>query len=274
MAGPNKSGKTRHSYVQFYPSDWLAGTARMPRLVKSVYFDICLYNWDKAEAVPESEVMLMLADLEVQGDAIVDALVKSKKLVRDNEGSVYCQRAIDEAERALGLWTAKSKGGKNKPESKENDRQKPATIIEESSQETSTTLPIEPEPEPEVEPEVDSPPTVEVVSQRESDPSLHGKWAQEVVEQWNTMAVSSGLTQVAKMVGKRPAMLKERISEHGHTAIIEAIKRIPESPFLTGVNDRMWKANFDWLIRPHSCAKLIEGGYHNQGEGIASAWRD
>lgn len=282
MASPKKSGKTRHSYVQFYPSDWLAGTARMPRLVKSVYFDICLYNWDKAEPVPESEIMLMLADLEAQGDAIVNALVRSKKLVRDEGGDVYCQRALDEARRALDMWTAKSKGGKNKPQYKENEGQNLPSDMQESSEESSATLPIEPEPEP--EPEIHNPPSGEVVSLGENDPVEGEEFpdldvadrakAGSIVVAWNKMARAHGLTQVAKMTGQRPSKLKARIRDHGVTAIVTGIDMIPKSPFLMGKNDRQWKANFDWLLRPDACTKLIEGGYHNDGEGVSSAWRN
>jgi hypothetical protein len=260
----NRSTKTRHSYVQFYPSDWLAGTARMPRLVKSVYFDICLYNWDKAEAVPESEVMLMLADLEVQGDAIVDALVKSKKLFRDDEGAVYCQRAIDEAERALGLWTAKSKGGKNKPESRENDRQKPATIIEESSQESLNDSPTEPEPEPEPEQKKE---IISIISKENDDDRISLVQSMKaqiegIVEAWNEMAVQYGLRQVVKLTREREIAIRQLISDFGVERLTAGIKDIGKAPYLTGANDRKWKASFDWVLKGGTALRLIEGDYH------------
>lgn len=87
------------------------------------------------------------------------------------------------------------------------------------------------------------------------------------------MARAAGLSQVVKMVGERPAHLKARIKDHGLETLIDAIRTIPDHPFLMGKNDRNWIANFDWLMRPAACAKLIEGGYA-QGEGIGSAWRD
>ena len=77
----------RHSYVPFYTSDWLAGTARMTRLHKSVYFDVCAYIWDTARPCPASELPLMLGDLP-GWERYVDDLVSAGKLVRSPDGSL------------------------------------------------------------------------------------------------------------------------------------------------------------------------------------------
>ena len=84
------------------------------------------------------------------------------------------------------------------------------------------------------------------------------------------MAATCGLRQVVKITDERRGRLKARVEEHGVEKIIEAIKTIPNFPFLLGNGPRGWKANFDWLLQPKSCVKLIEGGYE-EGEG-GSAW--
>lgn len=45
----------------------------------------------------------------------------------------------------------------------------------------------------------------------------------------------------------------------------EAIERIKASPFCSGKNDRGWRANFDWLIKPGTATKVLEGQYDGQG---------
>ena len=260
----NRSTKTRHSYVQFYPSDWLAGTARMPRLVKSVYFDICLYNWDKAEAVPESELMLMLSDLEVQGDAIVNALIKSKKLFRDHEGSVFCKRALDEAMRALDMWTAKSKGGKNKPSSRENDSQNGASIIKNSWQESLNDSSTEPESDPESDKKKE---IIGIISKENDDDRISliqsmKAQIEGVVEAWNELAVQYGLRQVVKLTREREIAIRQLISDFGVERLTGGIKDIGKAPYLTGANDRKWKASFDWVLKGGTALRLIEGDYH------------
>lgn len=279
------SNKHRHSFIAFYPSDWLAGTSRMTRLVKSVYFDVCVYNWEKAEAVPESEMVLMFADLEGQGEVIINALVKSKKLVRDDDGGVYNVRALEEAQKAFSLWKAKSDGGKAGKKTGEKPAsvtKTPSTLIKDKPKSAEENQNVELRDSSNEE--SGNPPSGEVFSPGENDPIPEpdspiideGGTAKNeaIVTAWNDMARKHGLTQVAKMTGERPKRLKVRISEHGVAAIVTGINTIPDSPFLMGKNDRGWKANFDWLVQPASCSKLIEGGYHNDGEGVSSAWRN
>lgn len=279
------SNKHRHSFIAFYPSDWLAGTSRMTRLVKSVYFDVCVYNWEKAEAVPESEMVLMFADLEGQGEVIINALVKSKKLVRDDDGGVYNVRALEEAQKAFSLWKAKSDGGKAGKKTGEKPAsvtKTPSTLIKDKPKSAEENQNVELRDSSNEE--SGNPPSGEVVSLGENDPVEGEEFpdldvadrakAGSIVVAWNEMARAHGLTQVAKMTGQRPSKLKARIRDHGVTAIVTGIDMIPKSPFLMGKNDRQWKADFDWLLRPDACTKLIEGGYHNDGEGVSSAWRN
>ena len=86
----------RHSYVRFYPSDWLAGTARLPRLHRSVYFDICCSIWDTALPCTALDVMMIVSDLP-NGQAIVDELIALGKLQRNEDGSISNRRALEQA---------------------------------------------------------------------------------------------------------------------------------------------------------------------------------
>lgn len=102
----------RHSFIAFYPSDWLGGTARMTRLHRSVYFDVCLYIWDKAEPCPATELPLMLGDIANWRDLIED-LLAAGKLVRSADGSLVNEKALAEGRKAYELWLKKSQGGKD-----------------------------------------------------------------------------------------------------------------------------------------------------------------
>lgn len=103
----------RHSFVAFYPSDWLAGTARLTRTHRSVFFDVCCYTWDTAKPCPPVELAVMVGDLK-NGMAVVDDLVAMGKLVRLDDGSVVNAKAMVEAEKAFGAWEKMSEGGKGK----------------------------------------------------------------------------------------------------------------------------------------------------------------
>ena len=151
----------RHSYVRFFPSDWLGGTARMTRMHRSVYFDVCCYIWDTAEPCPATELPLMLGDIPNWRDLVED-LVVARKLRRLDDGSLVNPKAMEEAELAFELWSKKSKGGKNGADKTNQKRaagspdgtpdSTPDGTGDGSKPKTSGTPVAEPEPEPEPEP--------------------------------------------------------------------------------------------------------------------------
>lgn len=119
----------RHSFIAFYPSDWLAGTARMARMHRSVYFDICCYIWDMNEPCPRTELPLMLGDIP-DWERYVDDLVASKKLIKNRDGSLSNAKAHAEARKAFDLWQRKSIGGKAGAEKTNNPKDKDTAPVE------------------------------------------------------------------------------------------------------------------------------------------------
>jgi hypothetical protein len=133
----------RHSFVAFYPSDWLAGTARLTRLHRSVFFDVCCYTWDTAKPCPPVELAVMVGDLK-NGATIINDLVSMGKLVRLDDGSVVNSKAMIEAEKAFAAWQKMSDGG-SKPKAKP-DTKPPRKGV---GKPQPNGHGIEPEPEPE-----------------------------------------------------------------------------------------------------------------------------
>ncbi len=76
---------------------------------------------------------------------------------------------------------------------------------------------------------------------------------------WNEL----GLKQIVKIPSdsRRGVMLKARIREYGVDAVLAAIGKVKDSPFLKGQNARSWVITFDWLIRPNNFIKVLEGNY-------------
>lgn len=109
-------GGSRHSYIRFYPSDWMAGTARLPRLLRSMYFDVCLHNWDYGDPMSRAEQTLVFAD--VPGwEAEIQKLIDMGKLRRTQGGGLYSDRAMNEAQysserRAISVASGKEGAAK------------------------------------------------------------------------------------------------------------------------------------------------------------------
>lgn len=102
-------------------------------------------------------------------------------------------------------------------------------------------------------------------------PEVTADLLNDLAAAWNDMARQHGLAQVSEVTAKRATMLRARINERwkadppGKWAAYLAA--IAASPFLRGENQRGWRANFDWAIRPDSPVRVAEGRYSLDGLG-------
>lgn len=77
--------------------------------------------------------------------------------------------------------------------------------------------------------------------------------------------------KVQKLTAKRRAALLARLRDVGGLdGWRAACRRAAQSPFLTGDNDRGWRADFDFLTRERSFTKLMEGAYDRKPSGPRS----
>ena len=88
--------------------------------------------------------------------------------------------------------------------------------------------------------------------------------ADKIPEIWNEN--SGKLPKVENPVSPiRQQKIKSAIKNHPEEKTwVEAIKRISESDFANGLNERSWVATFNWLIQPESIDKIIDGTYDNR----------
>jgi uncharacterized protein YdaU (DUF1376 family) len=92
-----------------------------------------------------------------------------------------------------------------------------------------------------------------------------------VLEAWNAMARGAGLRTVVKLTDQRRKRLLARIKDYTVDTMTEAIAAVPSRPFLMGQGPRGWKADFDFITRPDSVAKIMEGNYGERA-GKRSGW--
>lgn len=82
----------------------------------------------------------------------------------------------------------------------------------------------------------------------------------EVFEFWNSYDC---LPKIVKASKERKAKAKTRLADSFfRERWKEAVALIPASPFLLGQNDRGWKADIDWFLKPESLTRIIEGKYN------------
>lgn len=75
------------------------------------------------------------------------------------------------------------------------------------------------------------------------------------------------LSKVMGINGKRKIAVAARWKEHPDIDFFETyFKRVEDSEFLKGKNDRNWKATFDWLMNAANMDKVREGKYDTGGK--------
>lgn len=80
---------------------------------------------------------------------------------------------------------------------------------------------------------------------------------EKYIEKWNSLNINTVLT----IKNNRLKSLKARIEEYGEDNIIKAMDNITKSKFLKGENDRGWRIDIDWLLKPNNFPKVLEGNY-------------
>lgn len=134
------ANQARHSYVQFYPSDWLGGMGFMPPLTEWVYLQICLYNWDKCAAMPECEAAMRLSRHQ-DWHTDLNALISAGKVHKTHSGGLFVERAMLESQKSFDLWERKSRGGKSSKNQDDGDgrRKSAATVKKDTSKSVDKT---------------------------------------------------------------------------------------------------------------------------------------
>lgn len=73
--------------------------------------------------------------------------------------------------------------------------------------------------------------------------------------------------QVKEMTDKRKAAIKSFLSKHTESELYQVFDMAQDSDFLSGRNDRQWRASFDWIIKSANAVKILEGNYQNKNGG-------
>lgn len=87
---------------------------------------------------------------------------------------------------------------------------------------------------------------------------------EEIVNLFNSICFS--FPEVKKITDGRKKAIGARWREVGNVdAFREIFEAAEASPFLKGANDRSWRADFDWILKPANWTKISEGNYEARG---------
>ena len=84
----------------------------------------------------------------------------------------------------------------------------------------------------------------------------------EIFDFFNLTCIN--LPRVQLLNETRKKKINARISEVGFEKLKEILVDVSKSDFLNGKNERKWKADFDWILKPENFTKILEGNYKNK----------
>jgi 5-methylcytosine-specific restriction endonuclease McrA len=94
-----------------------------------------------------------------------------------------------------------------------------------------------------------------------------GGTPQGLVDAWNEHGTR--LRQMRRLTTARRDKALARLREFGLPVLVDAIRKLNDSPFATGNGSRGWVANFDWFVRAEEIpARILEGNYADETLGL------
>lgn len=83
-----------------------------------------------------------------------------------------------------------------------------------------------------------------------------------VVDEYTNLCIR--LSKPRKLTDQRKRAINSRIKEYDLETVFLVIKKVSESDFLNGENERKWFADFDWIFKPSNFVKILEDKYKNK----------
>ena len=281
-------------YMQFYFADYDADTAHLSTFEHGVYFLLIKAYWKSGRALADNDRRLaILAGLsqaewqEVRPDilpffAVADGLWVHKRI----EAELAKVRGRAEQARASGAEGARRRWAA-RPGTQVGDREAAAGPPElPGIGALAGDLNGHPNGDPIAQPNGDpnGDPIGEIMAISDSDSDSDSEIEEEsssgsiasLVAAWDAMANAHGLPAIRTMTEARRRSARARLREHGEADVLRAIALIAERPFLLGGGRRGWKADLDWLLRPASIPRILEGQRYlscDEEDDRPSGWR-
>lgn len=236
-------------YFRFYPTDYEADTAHLTLLEDGAYSRLLRLCWmTPGCSLPDDEGWIFRR-LRVRGDDEKQA-VRSvlNEFFQRSDGRIFNDRLRSEYEQAIERHRAATengkKGGQKTASLKTNDFVSSDRVANQNQNQNHKE-------EEEAKASLSSGDDVQPID----DIAI-------AVSAYNATAAEAGWPRLQVLSKQRRSSLKARLQEAGGLdGWVAALAKAKASPHCCGHNDRGWTANFDFLTRQSSFAKLMEGNY-------------
>lgn len=238
-------------YIPFYTSDFLGGTSGMTASCKGVYITIlCLIYEAEGPLKQKWDILARRCGC---------TLPAFKRAVSDLEDDGKLE--VSEA----GIWSPKCEKHLTQRRERQNSARSAAETRwgkTKQKQGKADAGAMRKQCQPEPEPDIKEEPKGSLSSGDDAQPFDE---IAECVSEYNATARQAGWPEVKVLSKARRSALSQRLRECGGIeGWRHALAKARASPHCCGHNDRGWTANFDFLTRQSSFAKLMEGNYDNR----------
>lgn len=243
-------------FIPFYTSDFLAGTGGMTAATKGVYITLLCLIYEAEGPIPQPwETLARRCGCTLPAfKKAVQALSDEGKITVTDAGiwSDKCEKhlALRRERRNGASASAKARWQKEQQKQGKADANAMRTQCERNANQNQNQSILE---------------DTSVSSLSSADDAKPFDEIAEAVSAYNVAAEESGWPKVAVLSKARRAALAARMREAGGIAGWQAaLAKAQASDMCCGQNQRGWVANFDFLTRQSSFAKLMEGNYDNR----------
>lgn len=81
---------------------------------------------------------------------------------------------------------------------------------------------------------------------------------------FNDFAKQAGIPQISILTEARKAAIRARVAQYDKETIGTVMRKVTESDFLRGKNDRNWQATFDWIFKQQNFTRILDGEFDNK----------
>ena len=93
-------------------------------------------------------------------------------------------------------------------------------------------------------------------------PPPSGQW---LVSEWNSRCTNLSACRIPVSAARLKKIQARLKTDPNRDDWIEGVSKISMSNFCNGDNDRGWRADFEFLLKPGNLTKILEGRYDNRG---------
>lgn len=245
----------------FYSNDFLSGTFLMSDEQVGQYIKLLCLQHQKGHLKEKD----MLNICKTYDEDIFS------KFIKDEEGNYYNKRLEEEIIRRKN-YSESRRNNRNKAKEKK-DNQEEKTYEEDMNNICNS---YEQHMETETETITENINITEIENENKKGNEKKQNKFNEIIEIYNTYCTN--LSQVQKLTEKRKTAINKLLKEIDIEQFRDICIIANQSDFLTGDNDRNWKADFDFIIRPDKAVSILEGKYNfkkrDKMDGFRELWEE